>query len=101
MQPLSITTDFLLPSLLLVLGQDHPVLGPCVFFLVVVIFAIICVPESILTIGGGYIFGRTHGLALGMLLCVSVTFGGALCGSLISFCVARYLIQGTVQASCA
>jgi uncharacterized membrane protein YdjX (TVP38/TMEM64 family) len=74
-------------------SQDHPWRGPLAFFGVVILFAIICVPESVLTIGGGYIFGRTHGVALGMLLCVTVTFCGAMCGSLIAFLISRHLLQ--------
>ena len=60
-------------------------------------FSIICIPESALTIGGGYIFAQAHGVGVGIVLCSSLILAGGVVGSVVSFLIARYLAFDTVQ----
>ncbi|TFJ86789.1 hypothetical protein NSK_001877 [Nannochloropsis salina CCMP1776] len=77
--------------------EEHQILGPLVFWSAVVVFSVVCVPESALTVGGGYIFAKAHGVGWGILLCTFLMMAGGVVGSVIAFLVARYLAFDTVQ----
>jgi len=77
--------------------ENHVILGPLVFWSAVVVFSIICIPESALTIGGGYIFAQAHGVGVGIVLCTFLILAGGVVGSVVSFLIARYLAFETVQ----
>lgn len=77
--------------------ERHMILGPVVFWSAVVVFSILCIPESALTIGGGYIFAQAHGVAVGIVLCTTLILTGGVVGGVVSFLIARYLAFDTVQ----
>jgi hypothetical protein len=47
--------------------ETHVFLGPLAFFTVVILFCLLCIPESVVTVGGGYMFARAHGVFVGIV----------------------------------
>lgn len=78
--------------------EQHFILGPLVFGACVVVFSLLCIPESALTVGGGYIFAQAHGVVGGIVLCASLVVVGGITGAFISFLIARYLCFDTVRS---
>lgn len=64
-----------------------------VYFLATVAF----VPGSILTLGGGFIFGKAVGLGPGVALASAAVFVGASTGAIASFLLGRYLLRDWVE----
>lgn len=78
--------------------EQHYVLGPLAYCACVIVFSLLCVPESALTVGGGYIFAQAHGVVGGIVLCASLVVVGGITGAFLAFLIARYLCFDTVRA---
>jgi hypothetical protein len=78
--------------------EQHYVLGPLAYWGCVIVFSLLCVPESALTVGGGYIFTQAHGMWGGIALCASLVVVGGITGAFVAFLIARYLCFDTVRA---
>jgi uncharacterized membrane protein YdjX (TVP38/TMEM64 family) len=76
--------------------EQHFVLGPLAYCGCVIVFSLLCVPESALTVGGGYIFAQAHGVFWGIALCASLVVAGGIAGAFLAFLIARYLCFDTV-----
>ncbi|MBI2337143.1 MAG: TVP38/TMEM64 family protein [Deltaproteobacteria bacterium] len=68
--------------------QSQGIFAPLVFGLIYVVATVFALPGSILTLGGGLLFGAWWGTLINWL--------SASLGAMISFLIARYLGQGTV-----
>jgi len=67
-------------------------------FIGVYFIATICfVPGSLLTLGSGFVFGSVVGVGMGVVLASLAVFVGDSLGSVVAFCLARYLLRDFVH----
>ena len=67
-------------------------------FIGVYFIATICfVPGSLLTLGSGFVFGSVVGVGMGVALASLAVFVGDSLGSVVAFCLARYILRDCVR----
>ncbi len=69
--------------------EDQGALGPIIFIGVYILAAVFLIPASILTLGGGAVFGLVEGA-------IYVSIGSTL-GATLAFLAGRYLLRGWVE----
>lgn len=79
--------------------QDHPAEGICMYTLAFFIAIILFIPGTIFTLGAGFVFSHTFGLAKGMVVATLVAFVGASTGAIASFLLGRYLFRDCLYPS--
>ena len=63
------------------------------FCLLTTFCQVLFIPGAILTLGAGFVFANSYGLALGVLLGTLSVFVGASTGAILSFLIARYVCR--------
>lgn len=76
--------------------ETHVVAGVFAFMGVYFVATVAFVPGSILTLGGGFVFGKALGLGPGVALASAAVFVGASLGAIASFLLGRYLLRDWV-----
>lgn len=77
--------------------QTNVVAGAFAFMAVYFVATVAFVPGSILTLGGGFVFGKAMGLGPGVALASAAVFVGASLGAIASFLLGRYLLRDWVS----
>lgn len=77
--------------------QTHPVKGLVAYVMVYAFMVVLLLPGTPLTIGSGYIYKMAYGWGPGMALGSIFSTGGSLLGSVLCFCLGRYLMKETVR----
>ena len=73
--------------------RNNAHVGVLAFVLVYALATVFFVPGSVLTLGGGYVFGSAFGLGKGVLVASLAVFAGASGGAIASFLLGRYLLR--------
>jgi len=77
--------------------ESNLVAGVFAFIGVYFIATIFFVPASLLTLGSGFVFGLAVGVGLGVTLASLAVFVGDTIGSIVAFCLARYILRDCVR----
>ena len=77
--------------------QTHPVKGLVAYVLVYAFMVVLLLPGTPLTIGSGYIYKMAYGWGPGMAIGSIFSTAGSLLGSVLCFCLGRYLMKETVR----
>ena len=74
------------------------VLGAFLYIFAYAVCAVICIPGTVLTIGGGIAFtAATNDVGLGIFIGSTTVFFGATLGATLAFFVGRYLLRALTQ----
>ena len=76
--------------------EANVVAGTFAFMGVYFVATVLFIPGSVLTLGGGFVFGKALGLGQGIVLASSAVFIGASLGAIASFLLGRYLLRDWV-----
>ncbi|EJK65235.1 hypothetical protein THAOC_13931 [Thalassiosira oceanica] len=76
--------------------ESNVIAGVFAFMGVYFVATVLFVPGSVLTLGGGFVFGKALGLGRGVALASSAVFIGASLGAIASFLLGRYLLRDWV-----
>ena len=87
-------------QLIILLGwvSENPIGSPFVICIVTVIFVVLLLPYTLIAIGSGYAFSRSHdNFAVTLSVGTISVFIGAWIGAIISFLIARFLLRNKVK----
>ena len=76
--------------------ESNVIAGVFAFMGVYFVATVLFIPGSVLTLGGGFVFGKALGLGQGIALASSAVFIGASLGAIASFLLGRYLLRDWV-----
>ena len=76
--------------------EANVVAGTFAFMGVYFVATVFFIPGSVLTLGGGFVFGKALSLGQGIALASSAVFIGASLGAIASFLLGRYLLRDWV-----
>jgi len=76
--------------------ETNVVAGTFAFMVIYFLATVLFIPASVLTLGGGFIFGKVAGLGPGVALVSSAVFVAASLGAIVSFLLGRYLLKDLV-----
>ena len=77
--------------------QTHPIKGLVAYVLVYAFMVVLLLPGTPLTIGSGYIYKMAYGWGPGVAIGSIFSTAGSLLGSVLCFCLGRYLMKDTVR----
>ena len=77
--------------------QSHPVKGVLAYVMVYASMVVLLLPGTPLTIGSGYIYKMAYGWGIGVTIGSIFSTLGSLLGSVLCFCLGRYLMKETVK----
>lgn len=77
--------------------QQNPRLGIAVYVLVYASHLILLFPGTPFVLGAGYVYKRTYGWTVGIILCSFLSLLGSLLGSVGAFLLGRYCIKEWVR----
>lgn len=77
--------------------ETNPGWGALAFTGVYCVATVAFVPGAILTLGGGFVFGKALGLGPGIALASAAVFVGASLGAIASFLIGRYVLRDCVM----
>jgi len=77
--------------------KEHPGNGAAAFVLVYGICVVLLLPGTPLTLGGGYVYKVTYGLAGGVTISTVLSLAGSLIGSCTCFILGRYIMRDRVR----
>ena len=77
--------------------QTHPIKGLVAYVLVYAFMVVLLLPGTPLTIGSGYIYKMAYGWGPGVAIGSIFSTAGSLLGSVLCFCLGRYLMKDTAR----
>eukprot|EP00573_Skeletonema_grethae_P011675 CAMPEP_0201696852 /NCGR_PEP_ID=MMETSP0578-20130828/8366_1 /ASSEMBLY_ACC=CAM_ASM_000663 /TAXON_ID=267565 /ORGANISM="Skeletonema grethea, Strain CCMP 1804" /LENGTH=424 /DNA_ID=CAMNT_0048182885 /DNA_START=12 /DNA_END=1286 /DNA_ORIENTATION=- len=77
--------------------KEHPGNGAAAFVLVYGTCVVLLLPGTPLTLGGGYVYKVTYGLAGGVAISTLLSLAGSLIGSCTCFILGRYIMRDRVR----
>ena len=77
--------------------KEHPGTGAAAFVVVYGTCVVLLLPGTPLTLGGGYIYKITYGLAGGVTISTILSLAGSLIGSCTCFILGRYIMRDRVR----
>jgi uncharacterized membrane protein YdjX (TVP38/TMEM64 family) len=77
--------------------QTHPIKGLVAYVVVYAFMVVLLLPGTPLTIGSGYIYKMAYGWGAGVAIGSIFSTAGSLLGSVLCFCLGRYLMKDTVR----
>lgn len=77
--------------------KEHPGTGAAAFVVVYGTCVVLLLPGTPLTLGGGYVYKITYGLAGGVTISTILSLAGSLIGSCTCFILGRYIMRDRVR----
>jgi uncharacterized membrane protein YdjX (TVP38/TMEM64 family) len=77
--------------------KEHPGSGAAAFVIVYGVCVVLLLPGTPLTLGGGYVYKITYGLAGGVTISTILSLAGSLIGSCTCFVLGRYIMRDRVR----